>query len=58
MKLRGQSDKIMLKDDENRSRESLELGEVCGVPIANKQLAEEVTQMKADIRNLKMKLRK
>ena len=29
---------------------------MCGVPIANKQLAEEVTHMKADIRNLKTEI--
>ena len=29
---------------------------MCGVPIANKQLVEEVTQMKADIRNLKTEI--
>ena len=34
MKLRGQSDKDKLKGDKNRSRESLELGEECSVPIA------------------------
>ena len=58
VKLRGQSDKNKLKGEENRSRESVELGEVCGVPIANKQLVEEVTQMKADIRNLKTEIEK
>ena len=56
VKLSGQSDKNKLKDDENRSRESLELGEVCSVSIANKQLVEEVTQLKADIRNLKTEI--
>ena len=56
MKLRGQSDKNKLKGEENRSRESVELGEVCVVPIADKQLVEEVTQMKADIRNLKTEI--
>ena len=56
VKLRGQSDKNKLKGEENRSRESVELGEVCGVPIANKQLVEEVTQLKADIRNLKTEI--
>ena len=56
VKLSGQSDKNTLKDDENRSRESLELGEVCSVSIANKQLVEEVTQLKADIRNLKTEI--
>ena len=56
VKLRGQSDKNKLKGEEDRSRESVELGEVCGVPIANKQLVEEVTQMKADIRNLKTEI--
>ena len=56
VKLRGQSDKNKLKGDENRSRESLELGEVCSVPIANKQLVEEVTQLKADITNLKSEI--
>ena len=58
VKLRGQSDKNKLKGEENRSRESVELGEVSGVPIANKQLVEEVTQMKADIRNLKTEIEK
>ena len=56
VKLRGQSDKNKLKGDENRSRESLELGEVCSVPIANKQIVEEVTRLKTDIRNLKTEI--
>ena len=56
VKLRGQSDKNKLKGDENRSRESLKLGEVCGVSVANKQLVVEVTQLKADIRNLKTEI--
>ena len=53
VKLRGQSDKYKLKGDENRSRESLELEEVCSVPITNKELVEEMTQLKVDIRKLK-----
>ena len=56
VKPRGQSDKNKLKGDENRRRKSLELGEVCSVPIANKQLVEEVAQLKADIRNLKTEI--
>ena len=56
VKLRSQSDKNKLKGKENRSRESVELGEVCGVPIADKQLVEEVTQMKEDIRSLKTEI--
>ena len=56
VKLRDQSDKNKLKGDENRSRESLELGKVCSVPIANKQLVEEVTRLKADIRHLKTEI--
>ena len=56
VKLRDQSDKNKLKGDENRSRESLGLGKVCSVPIANKQLVEEVTPLKVDIRNLKTEI--
>ena len=54
-KLRGQSNKNTLKGDEN-SRESVELEEVYGVPVTNKQLVEEVTQLKANIRNLKTEI--
>ena len=55
MNLMGQSAEDQLKGEENRSRESLELGEVCGVSVANKQLAGEVTQLKIELRNLKAK---
>ena len=58
VKLWSQSDQNKRKGDENRSRESVELGEVCSVPIPNKQLVEEVTQLKADIRNLKTEIEK
>ena len=56
IKLMGQSDDDKLLGEENRSRESLELGEVCGVSVANKQLAGEVTQLKVELRNLKTKI--
>ena len=46
IKLMGQSDEDKLKGEENRSRESLELGKVCGVSVDNKQVAGEVTQPK------------
>ena len=48
MKMMGQSDDNKLKGEENRSKESLELGEVCGVSVDNKQLAGEVTQLKIE----------
>ena len=47
MKLMGQSDKDKLKGEESRSRESLELGELCSIPVDNKQL--EATQLKLEI---------
>ena len=56
VKLRGPSEKNKLKVDENTRRESEEIGEVCSVPIAIKQLVEEVTQLKADTRNLKTEI--
>ena len=53
----GQSDGDKLKDEENRKRESLELGEVCVLSVANKQLAGEVTQLKIELRNLKAEIK-
>ena len=49
----GQSGGDKPKGEENRGRKSLELGEVCGVSVANKHLAGEVTQLKIELRNLK-----
>ena len=51
MKLRYHSGEDKLEGDETRSIESLEHGETCGVPFANKQLAGEITQLKIEIRN-------
>ena len=52
MKLRDLRNEDMLKGEENLSREPLTLGEVCGVPVDNKQLAGEVTQLKIEIRKM------
>ena len=57
MKLMGQSDEDKLKGEENRSRDSFKLGEVCGSSVANKQLAGEVTQLKIELRNLKAEIK-
>ena len=57
MKLMGQSDEDKLKGEENRNRESLELGDGCGVSVANKHLAGEVTQLKIEVRNLKAEIK-
>ena len=51
-KLRIQRTEDILKGAENKSREPLELGEVCGVPVDSKQLAEEVTQLWIEIRKI------
>ena len=52
MKLTGQSDESKLKGEENRSREPMELGEVCVVSVTNQQLAGEVMQLKIELRIL------
>ena len=57
VELRGQSDEDRLKGEENKSGESLKLGEVCGSSVANKQLAGEVTQLKIELRNLKAEIK-
>ena len=57
MKFMGQSDEDTLKGKESRSRESLELGEVCSVSVAYKQLAGEVMQLKIELRNLKAEIK-
>ena len=41
----------------NRSGEPLILGDMCGVPVANKPLAGEVMQMKIEIRNWKAEIK-
>ena len=41
-----------MRGEENRRRQPLELGEVCGISFANKQLAGEVTQLKIELRNI------
>ena len=53
----GKSDEDKLKGEENRNRESLELGKVCDVSVANKQLAGEVTQLKIELRNIEAKIK-
>ena len=54
--LRYNSDEDKLEGDETRSIEPLEHGETRGVPVANKQLAGEMTQLKVEIRNLKAEI--
>ena len=54
--LRGQSDVDKLEGEENMSRESVKLGEVCQVSVPKKELAVEVTQLKIEIRNLKAEI--
>ena len=56
VKLRYNSDEDKLKGDETRGIEPLEHGETCGVPVANKQFAGEMTQLKVEIRNLKAEI--
>ena len=56
VKLRNSSDENKLEGDETRGIEPLEHGEACGVPVANKQLAGEKTQLKEEIRNLKAEI--
>ena len=55
MKLKGQSDEDKLKGKDNRSRGPLGFGELCIVPVDNKQL--EVKQLKIEIRNLKAEIK-
>ena len=50
MKLIGQSDEDKLNGKDNRSRESLELGEVYGVSVANKKIAGDVMQLKIELK--------
>ena len=50
VKWRDQFDKDKLKDEENRSMEPLENGEICGEPVVHKQLDGEMTQLKIEIR--------
>ena len=57
VELRDQSDEDKLKGEENKSGESFKLGEVCGLSIANNQLAGEVTQLKIELRNLKAEIK-
>ena len=54
--LRDQSDVNKLKGEENISRELVKLGEVCGVSVANKELAVEVTRLKIEKINLKAEI--
>ena len=49
VKLRYKSDEDKLMGEENRGIEPLELGETCGVSVANKQLAGEMTQLRIAI---------
>ena len=56
VKLRYNRDEDKLEGDETRGIEPLEHGETCGVPVANKQLAGEMTQLKVEIRNLKAEI--
>ena len=51
------TDEDKLKGEETRDIEPMELGEKCGVEVANKQLAEEMTQLKIEIRNLKAEIK-
>ena len=57
VKLRYKSDEDKLMGEENRGIEPLELGVTCGVSVANKQLAGEMTQLKMEIRNLKAEIK-
>ena len=57
MKLRNQSDEDKLMGEENLERETSELGELCGVPVDNKQLTGGVTQLMIEIRNLKAEIK-
>ena len=50
VKLRDQSDEDKLMGEENKSGESLKLGEGWGISVANKQLTREVTLLKTDLR--------
>ena len=50
VKLRGQSDENKLMGEENKSREPLNLEEACGISVANKQLAGEVTKLNTELR--------
>ena len=56
VKMRNNSNEDKLEDDETRGIEPLEHGETCGVPVANKQLAGEMTQLQVEIRNLKAEI--
>ena len=55
--LGDQTDEDKLKGGENRNREPLEPGELCGVPVYNKLLTGEGTQLMIEIRNLKAKIK-
>ena len=57
VKLRNQSDEDKLMGEENLERETSELGELCGVPVDNKQLTGGVTQLMIEIRNLKAEIK-
>ena len=54
--LRGQIDVDKLEGEENMSRESVKLGEVCRVAVPKRELAVEVIQLKIEIRNLKAEI--
>ena len=56
VKLRYNSDEDKLEGDETSSIEPLKHGRTCGVPVANKQLAGEMTQLKVEIRKLKAEI--
>ena len=57
VKLRYNTDEDKLKGEETRDIEPLEFGETCSVPVVNKQLAGEMTQLKIEIRNLKTEIK-
>ena len=57
VKLRYKSDENKLMGEAIRGIEPLELGDICGVSVANKQLAGEMTKLKIEIRNLKAEIK-